>query len=165
MSAKSLHSSAIIAAGTKLAISRGADDGGYVGIKVNEINVTQLNDKGEALPIKTPNMTINLNGNQAAKLIKILPTNLSEVTAIYPKFAKAYNTNFRSLGIAANDKGPAVLISCSTGDLGFPNGKGEPTIAKYKDGTHCAVTVYADSAEDLNLDYTFNPAKDVCGPK
>jgi hypothetical protein len=147
-----------------------ADDGGYIGIKANDIKVTTSHWDQDGMkmvtePVAEPNYSAKIIGGEASKLLKILPADETVLTAIYrnfPKWVEQYNKNFRGLVIAAGDDQPKVTISCAGADLGeFSDDKHPPKITPSKDGAHCWVTV--DTIHEGDIDFNFDPAKQICG--
>src|SRR5262245_23667465 len=99
-----------------------ADDGGVMGIRVKQSSMTKDSvdpNSGKLIsePVTQPSYTVNLNGGDARKLMRILPPSLTVLTNMYPKFAKTYNANFRYLEITAGNNEPVVVIGCDGGEL------------------------------------------------
>ena len=65
-----------------------ADDGGVVGISVKDLTVTKVSFPDSGIrhdPVVQPNYEIKLTGGQAAKLLRILPSQLYVITGMYPE--------------------------------------------------------------------------------
>ena len=142
-----------------------ADDGGVVGISVKDLNMykTGWTEKGGSTQEKVdqPSYKIELNGGEAGKLMRILPSTLYVITSMYPKFAPTYNANFKTLAITGSKTQPTVNIDCQGGEI-KEHINSPPTFTKYKDGAHCTIQVQPVYSEDDNIDYTFNPTKALC---
>lgn len=149
-----------------------ADDGGLIAISVKDIQMSKTDydtkaQKNVTTPVPVSEMnyySITANGGEAAKLMRILPPSLSVITAQYPKFAKAYDANFRVLEISGAKGQPAVIIGCDGGTLEFPsNANKPPTIKPFADGAHCTITVTGFNPDEGDIQYSFNPVKNLCG--
>lgn len=110
---------------TLLATSAFANDGGIASIKVDAIRMREFKfvDGKEVITnrIAAPSHKILIEGAEAKKLQKILPSVFSVITAIQPDLKAQFDDSFKSLGIYSNDsqiaKGKALEISCSDADL------------------------------------------------
>lgn len=108
-----------------VSISAFANDGGISAIKVDQIKMREMGYKdGQQVIVKkiaTPHYKIIIEGGEAAKLQKILPSEVSVVTAINPGMAKDFNETFKTLGIYSDKSASAsskiLSISCSDGKL------------------------------------------------
>ena len=144
-----------------------SDDGGVVGISVKDLQFStskwsSSTQKQVVTPVALDDFTtyqVDARGGEASKLMSILPSSLSVLTAD-PKFAKVYNANFRSLEITGKKGQPSATIYCEGGSVDFSGAT--PTFKAYPDGAHCSITVGTVS-EDDNINYTFEPKKDLCG--
>lgn len=103
-----------------------ANDGGIAALKVDQIKMreTAINAHGEeelVRKITKPRFTMTLQGGEAAKLQKILPSESSVFTGMYPQSAAAFKESFKTLGIYSQSAGQgaeavtgkALTISCS----------------------------------------------------
>lgn len=98
-----------------------ANDGGVSAIKVEQIKMreTALKNGQEVIVKKlvNPSYTITLEGGEASKLQKILPSNVSVFTGMYPAQAQLYKDSFKTLGIysekSAQASSKVLSISCS----------------------------------------------------
>jgi len=146
-----------------------ADDGGFVGIKVQDIqmyaNSYSVGTGYVQSKLADPNFTVKMNGAEAAKLMAVLPSDLTVMTSMYknnPKWVKAYNSSFRSLAITGQEGQPRVVISCDSADLGdYVDENSPPKITPHADGVHCRVEIQAN--DDGDIEYNYNPKKLVCG--
>ena len=102
-----------------------ANDGGIAAIKVDQIKMRETAFKnGEVVIVKKivkPSFTITLEGGEAAKLQKILPSEISVITAMHPEIKASYNESFKSLGIysdaSSGASSKAITISCSDANI------------------------------------------------
>ncbi len=103
-----------------------ANDGGIAAIKVDQIKMREMAIKnGEQVIVKRiakPSYKIIIEGGEAAKLQKILPSSVSVFTGMYPGQAQTYKDSFKSLGIYSDKSNEAsskaVTISCSDAEIG-----------------------------------------------
>lgn len=102
-----------------------ANDGGVAAIEVNEIRMREYQlvngEERELRRIVNPNFRITFSGGEAAKLQKILPSEVSVITHMQPELTEAFNETFKTLGIYS-EKTPQVsaktlTISCADGEL------------------------------------------------
>lgn len=148
-----------------------ANDGGMAAIKASEIKMRQIEIKnGEAVetPVMDPQFKIYISGEEASKLQKILPHQVSVITGMQPELESAYNESFKALGIynkTVSSHGqiltyPKVLtIVCNDADIAYDNGKYK---INKKARTECVLTINRVGADDEIADYfgemqTFNP--------
>ncbi len=104
-----------------VSVSAFANDGGISAIKVDQIRMREVGYKdGQEVVVKkivTPSYKIIIEGGEAAKLQKILPPQVSVLTAMNPGMKKDYENSFKSLGIYSDKSGTAsskiISISCS----------------------------------------------------
>lgn len=102
-----------------------ANDGGIAAIKVDKIRMRETAIvKGEEKIVKkitNPSFKIIIEGGEAAKLQKILPSEASVFTGMYPDQAESYKESFKALGIYSNKSDEAtskvLTISCSDAKL------------------------------------------------
>lgn len=134
-----------------------ANDGGIAAIKVDQIKMRETRyQNGEEVIVKKyvePNFTITFEGGEAEKLQKILPSELSVITAIDPSIEKQFNETFKTLGIYADKSAAAsakiLTISCSNGELSFLE-DGKASIKK-SGKTKCTIKIGGDAkAESLS---------------
>jgi hypothetical protein len=98
-----------------------ANDGGVAAIKVDQIKMRETALKnGQEVVVKkivNPSYTITIEGGEAAKLQKILPSVSSVFTGMFPAQAQLYKDSFKSLGIYSEKSAAAsskvLSISCS----------------------------------------------------
>lgn len=121
-----------------------ANDGGISAIKVDQIKMRETAFKnGQEVIVKrivNPSYQIVIEGGEAAKLQKILPSENSVFTAMFPDQAQAFNESFKSLGIysekSATASSKVLSISCSDAKL---NDKYD-TVTKTGKST-CTITI------------------------
>lgn len=140
-----------------------ANDGGVSSIKVSEIkmrSVKWVNSAQKETPIAAPNFKIYITGEGASKLQKILPSEISVITAMQPEIAKEYNETFKSLGIYNKSKrqggvevvSPKIMqISCSDGEIETVGETGKIRIKKAKE-TSCVITIHKAESDDTISD-------------
>ena len=153
----------LVAALALAGFSAHADDGGVMGILVKDLQMYSVDatDSSKTTKIDQPSFKIELSGGEAAKLMRVMPADQSVLTNMWPKFKKTFEANFRTLAITQGDNKPTLSISCQGGELNFDD-KGKPSLAPFKDGAKCTVTVAPTTNEDDNIDYHFNPEKNIC---
>jgi hypothetical protein len=154
------------------AASAQANDGGIAAIKVNEIKMreAQINAKtGKEEVVRrivNPNFTILIEGGEAEKLQKILPSEISVLTAMQPEIAAAFNASFKTLGIysdkTAGASGKVITISCSDAELNYQEKTQKYKIQK-KGKSTCKITIQgvpegADIGNQLGDIQEFNPS-------
>ena len=66
--------------------------------------------------------SFTLTGQYAKELQKLLPPGFSVVTNMQPELKNAYEKNFRGI-IMRDPSGKALIINCSSAELGYSNGK------------------------------------------
>lgn len=124
-----------------------ANDGGVAAIKVNEIRMREYQEvngeERELRRIVKPNFRITFSGGEAAKLQKILPSQVSVITHMQPELTDIFNDTFKTLGIYS-EKTPQVsakvlTISCSDGDFRFHD-DGRTEIVKTGQST-CEISI------------------------
>lgn len=127
-----------------------ANDGGIAAIQVNQIKMRETAYKnGQEVVVKKivkPSFTITIEGGEAKKLQKILPSESSVITAMHPEIAKDYNESFKSLGIyslsSKEDSSKSITISCSDAEF---SEDGSKVIKTGK--TVCTIYISATSDE------------------
>lgn len=115
-----------------------ANDGGIAAIKVDQIKMREMAIKnGEQVivnRISKPSYKIIIEGGEAAKLQKILPSTSSVFTGMHPGEAKTYKESFKSLGIYSDKSteasGKAITISCSDAVIGVIGGSDDDRVIK-----------------------------------
>lgn len=131
-----------------------ANDGGIAAIKVSDIRMREFEVRNgqerELRRIAKPNFKIYLNGQEAAKLQKILPSEFSVLTHMQPEIADAFNASFKTLGVysdASNLASAKILtIHCNDAELKFAD-DGKVSIAK-KPRSECTIEIRGlDSGE------------------
>ena len=151
----------IIISALSISVTVLANDGGIAAIKVDQIKMRETAFKnGEEVIVKKivkPSFTITIEGGEAAKLQKILPSESSVVTGMHPEIATTYNESFKALGIyndassAASSK--AITISCSDAKL---SENGDKVIKTGK--SVCTITIGEGNSDDQFGDMqTFDP--------
>lgn len=135
-----------------------ANDGGIAAIKVNSIKVREVQVKeGVEKVVKShtkPNFRILIDGPEAVKLQKILPSQFSVITAIQPEIADAYNESFKTLGVYSGTSREAtaktITISCDDADLQTIEQGEQVKFKVVKNGKpKCVISISgADSEED-----------------
>ncbi len=134
-----------------------ANDGGIAAIKVDQIKMRETAFKnGQEVLVKKialPRYQITLEGGEAAKLQKILPSQSSVLTSVQPEIKGAYEESFKSLGIYSDKSKEAtskvIDISCSDAEIKTVPGKTseEETYKVVKTGkTVCTITI--EGSED-----------------
>ena len=156
-----------------------ANDGGIAAIKVSQIKMREYKfnkstgKEEEVRRINSPYFKIMVEGEEADRLQKILPSERNVLTSMYPDLAKEFNDTFKSLGIYNNDlkSNGKVLVSskvlttaCNSGELKFPEDGGKPNIVK-RGQSNCVISINAVPEEQIP-DYLgdvskFDPAE-VC---
>lgn len=156
-----------------------ANDGGIAAIKVSQIKMreykwdTQRNEEVEVRRINNPNFKIYIEGEEADKLQKILPSERSVITNMYPEIEQDFNAMFKSLGIYnvnVRDRSGNVLvssknliISCNSGEMIFDD-NGKPSL-KQRGRSNCVISIRAVEEEHQQDDFgavsPFDPAE-VC---
>lgn len=123
-----------------------ANDGGIAGLRVDQIKMreTALKNGEEVLvrKIVKPRFTISFEGGEAANLQKILPSELSVITAMYPDIAKVFHESFKTLAIYSETSKQAsskmITISCSDATADWSAEK--PKITKTGKSS-CVITI------------------------
>ena len=153
----------LLASTLLMTLSAHADDGGVMGILVKDLQMSSVDptDSSKTVKIDQPSFKVEINGGEAAKLMRVMPADQSVLTTMYPKFKKTYEANFRTLAITQGNNKPNLSISCQGGDLNFDD-KGKPSFVAFKDGAKCTINIMPTTNEDDNIDYSFNPSKDIC---
>lgn len=139
-----------------ISVSAFANDGGISAIRADQIKMREMSMKdGVETIVKkivTPNYKIIIEGGEAARLQKILPPELSVITAIHPAIEKDFNETFKTLGIYSNKSGSAsskiLTISCSDGKL---NEAGTKVIKTGK--SVCTISIQGLADNETALDY------------
>lgn len=139
-----------------VSVSAFANDGGISAIKVDQIKMREMAYKdGVETVVKkivTPNYKIIIEGGEAAKLQKILPSELSVITAINPGIAKDFNETFKTLGVYSDKSAAAsskiLTISCSDGKL---NDNGDKVIKTGK--SVCTISIQGLTDNESASDY------------
>lgn len=137
---------AIMAVSFMFSAAAQANDGGVAAIKVSEIKMRELSTKtGEVIKShKNPSFKILINGGEAKKLQKILPSTSSVLTAMQPELEKQFNETFKTLGIYSNKSNAAtskvITISCNDGEL-VPVGETGKLMIQKKAATECEITI------------------------
>lgn len=129
-----------------------ANDGGIAAIKVESIKMREVAMKdGEEVIVKrisNPSYKIVIEGGEAAKLQKILPSESSVYPAMYPEQAKVYNESFKALGIY-NDKtntASAKIIDISCTDAKIEEANDKSKVVKLGKTT-CTISINASSTD------------------
>lgn len=144
---KTLLKTALIGSGFAGAMAF-ANDGGVVAIKVNDIRMREykLEDgvEKEVRRIVKPNFKITFSGGEAAKLQKVLPSQISVITSMQPEIADQFAQSFKTLGIYS-DKSPqvsskVVTINCVDADLQSVGDEGRVKIVK-KGQSECSIEI------------------------
>lgn len=147
-----------------------ANDGGMAAIKVDSIKMREVkyNDMGQEVIVKSytnPSHKIIIEGKEALKLQKILPSTSSVITAMQPDLAKSYAESFKALGIYSNDsksaKSKVISIDCSDAELKTINEKtGKMAVVKTGKPT-CTISIYGSTNETASESFgdmgDFNP--------
>lgn len=104
-----------------------ANDGGIAAIKVGQIKMREetirnsYGDKKVIRKIAKPHFVLTIEGGEANKLQKILPSQVSVITTMHPELTAAYNESFKSLGIYSSKSdeasGKVVTINCNDANL------------------------------------------------
>lgn len=151
-----------------------ANDGGMAAIKVKEIKMRSMqlkNSQWKEEPVLNPHYKIVISGEEASKLQKILPSQVSVVTAMQPEIKDAYNESFKALGVynKAVKNGnqvqvyPKVLtISCADATLDS-DGNGKMRVSKTGQ-SECVIEIHKIEKDDDAADYfgdaqTFEPGQ------
>lgn len=125
-----------------------ANDGGVVAIKVNDIRMREYKYEDgmekEVRRIVKPQFKITFTGGEAAKLQKILPSQVSVITSMQPEIADAFAKSFKTLGIYS-DKTPQVTskivtINCVDADLESIGETGKVKLVK-KGQSECSIEI------------------------
>lgn len=102
-----------------------ANDGGIAAIKVDKIKMRETAIvKGQEQVVKkftNPSFKIIIEGGEADKLQKILPSESSVFTGMFPEQAQMYNESFKSLGIYSlkSDEATSKVLTISCSDAKF----------------------------------------------
>lgn len=121
-----------------------ANDGGQAAIKVSEIKMREYDNKGNELRrITDPNFRIMIKGEEAWKLQKILPSQVSVVTHMNPAISDLFGETFKGLGVYSMKSkaatGKVLNITCSNGEL-VTDANGKPDIKPAAETT-CEISV------------------------
>lgn len=144
---------------TLFSLSAFANDGGIAAIKVSDIRMREYEIRNgqeqELRRIVKPNFKILVNGEEAAKLQKILPPVLSVITGMQPEIADQFNESFKTLGIYSKASNVAsakyITIECNDADL-KSDGSGKITIVK-KSRSECTIEIRGLDANEEIGDY------------
>lgn len=123
-----------------------ANDGGVAAIKVDQIRMreTALINGSDTIVkrIAKPSYSIVIEGGEAAKLQKILPSTVSVFTGMFPDQAQAYKDSFKQLGIynEASKGITSKVLSISCSDATF-NSAGNKVVKTGK--SVCTITINA----------------------
>lgn len=137
-----------------------ANDGGVVAIKVNDIRMREYKYEDgiekEVRRIVKPQFKITFSGGEAAKLQKILPSQVSVITSMQPEIADAFAKSFKTLGIYS-DKTPQVsskivTINCVDADLESIGETGKVKLVK-KGQSECSIEIVGVDDETDATDY------------
>lgn len=148
-----------------------ADDTGFMAISVKDLQFNtstwEMGGKNTRTPISVEEKqyVVDANGNEAAKLMAMLPSESSVLEAMYEKdqqWVKTYRANFKTLAITGANNQPWVLVSCQGGKLDTDHmQEGQPPkFTAYTDGTHCQIQVGKGEIGDAQ--YNFDPRKAIC---
>lgn len=104
-----------------------ANDGGMAAIKASQIKMREeaysaaTGDRVLVRKIAKPHFVITIDGGEAQKLQKVLPSQVSVITAMHPELAKVYAESFKALGIYSLKSNEAtakvISINCSDAKL------------------------------------------------
>lgn len=160
-------STVIVTLGLLSSLQSVANDGGIAAIKVDSIKMREVTMKdGEEVIVKRisqPSHKIIIEGGEAAKLQKILPSESSVYTYMYPDQAKTYNESFKALGIYSDKSSTAsakiIDISCS--DAEIKEDGDHSKIVKLGKST-CVISINTSESDQVSPDYfgdmqTFEP--------
>lgn len=148
---------------TILGLQAFANDGGMAAIKVKEIKMRSMqlkNFEWKEEPVLEPHYKIVISGEEADKLQKILPSQVSVVTAMQPEIKDAYNESFKALGIynKAVKNGnqvqvyPKVLtISCS--DATLESDRADKLKVVKTGQSECVIEIHKQRNDDDTADY------------
>jgi hypothetical protein len=144
------------------AVSAQANDGGIAAIKVDQIKMreTKINaqtGKEEIVRrIVSPSFTITIEGGEAEKLQKILPSEVNLLTAEQPEIANAFNQSFKALGIysekSAAASGKVLTINCSNAELVQQKGTYKYKVEK-KGRSTCTIRIQEVADSMYGSDY------------
>lgn len=129
-------------------LSAYANDGGIVAIKVNDIRMREYKYEDgiekEVRRIVKPNFRITFAGGEAAKLQKILPSQLSVITAMQPEIEAQFNASFKTLGIYNEGNrqvsSKVLSITCVDADIESVGDEGKVKIVK-KGQSECTIEI------------------------
>lgn len=139
-----------------------ANDGGVAAISVKQIKMREMNERGELKrKIAEPNFTIELEGGEAKKLMAVLPSEFSVITAMQPELKKDFDSTFKTLAIQSADangvKGKVITISCQDGKLVSAGDTDDSKMKIVKTGkTECQININGGQVESDTT--TFTPA-------
>jgi hypothetical protein len=145
-----------------ISVSAFANDGGIAAIKVDQIKMREIGLKdGQEVILKkivNPSYKIIIEGGEAAKLQKILPSQVSVITSMVPSIKKDFDQTFKSLGIYSDKSAAAsskvLTISCSDGEF---NSNYDKIIKTGK--SVCTITINGLTEEDASAADYFGDAQ------
>lgn len=125
-----------------------ANDGGVVAIKVNDIRMREYKYEDgvekEIRRIIKPQFKITFQGGEAAKLQKILPSQLSVITSMQPEIKNEFDKSFKTLGIYSEKStqvsAKVLTVTCVDADIESVGDEGKVKIVK-KGQSECTIEI------------------------